>query len=152
MEKFNRVLRGYDTEEVNNFIDHIIEQVENMVNEIKEKDIRIKELEEQVEDTITLKNRIEHYEKMEDTLNRAIIMAEKTSEQIKLNAHQERETITNDAKKTASRIINEALLKAEKIDNDAETLKRNMNILKKRLRDILESQLELVDDIERIDV
>ena len=152
MEKFNRVLRGYDTEEVNNFIDHIIEQVESMVNEIKEKDIRIKELEEQVEDTITLKNRIEHYEKMEDTLNRAIIMAEKTSEQIKLNAHQERETITNDAKKNASRIINEALLKAEKIDNDAETLKRNMNILKKRLRDILESQLELVDDIERIDV
>ena len=79
-------------------------------------------------------------------------MAEKTSEQIKLNAHQERETITNDAKKNASRIINEALLKAEKIDNDALAVKRNMNILKKRLRDILESQLELVDDIERIDV
>lgn len=152
MEKFNRVLRGYDPEEVNNFIDHIIEQVEGMVNEIKEKDTRIKELEEQVEDTITLKNRIEHYEKMEDTLNRAIIMAEKTSEQIKLNAHQERETITNDAKKNASRIINEALLKAEKIDNDALAVKRNMNILKKRLREILESQLELVDDIERIDV
>ena len=89
---------------------------------------------------------------MEDTLNRAIIMAEKTSEQIKLNAHQERETITNVAKKNASRIINEALLKAEKIDNDALAVKRNMNILKKRLRDILESQLELVDDIERIDV
>ncbi len=152
MEKFNRVLRGYDPIEVNSFIDHIIEQVENMVNEIKEKDIKIKELEEQVEDTIALKNRIEQYEKMEDTLNRAIIMAEKTSEQIKFNAHQERETITNDAKKNASRIINEALLKAEKIDNDAEMVKRNMNILKKRLRDILESQLELVDDIERIDV
>lgn len=152
MEKFNRVLRGYDPEEVNNFIDHIIEQVEGMVNEIKEKDLKIKELEEQVEDAITLKSRIEHYEKMEDTLNRAIIMAEKTSEQIKLNAHQERETITNDAKKNASRIINEALLKAEKIDNDALAVKRNMNILKKRLREILESQLELVDDIERIDV
>lgn len=63
MEKFNRVLRGYDPEEVNNFIDHIIEQVEGMVNEIKEKDLKIKELEEQVEDTITLKSRIEHYEK-----------------------------------------------------------------------------------------
>lgn len=152
MEKFNRVLRGYDPIEVNSFIDHIIEQVENMVNEIKEKDLKIKELEEQVEDVITLKNRIEQYEKMEDTLNRAIVMAEKTSEQIKLNAHQERETITNDAKRNASRIINEALLKAEKIDNDAEMVKRNMNILKKRLRDILESQLELVDDIEKIDV
>ena len=35
--------------------------------------------------------------------------------------------------------------------NDALAVKRNMNILKKRLRDILESQLELVDDIERID-
>ena len=42
MEKFNRVLRGYDPEEVNNFIDRIIEQVEGMVNEIKEKDLKIK--------------------------------------------------------------------------------------------------------------
>ena len=45
MEKFNRTLRGYDPEEVNNFLDKVINQVEQMVDEIKDKDKRIKELE-----------------------------------------------------------------------------------------------------------
>ena len=41
MEKFNRTLRGYDPEEVNAFLDKIINQVEAMVNEMKEKDIKM---------------------------------------------------------------------------------------------------------------
>ena len=38
MEKFNRTLRGYDPEEVNAFLDKVIGQVEQMVNEIRDKD------------------------------------------------------------------------------------------------------------------
>ena len=45
MEKFNRTIRGYDPEEVNSFLDKVISQVEVMVNELKEKDTRIAELE-----------------------------------------------------------------------------------------------------------
>ena len=44
MEKFNRTLRGYDPIEVNQFLDHVIKQVEKMVDDIKEKDARIAEL------------------------------------------------------------------------------------------------------------
>lgn len=43
MEKFSRTLRGYDPDEVNAFIDKIIEQVEAMVNEIKDKNSELKE-------------------------------------------------------------------------------------------------------------
>ena len=32
MEKFSRTMRGYDPEEVNNFLDKVINQVETMVN------------------------------------------------------------------------------------------------------------------------
>ena len=42
MERFNRVLRGYDPEEVNKFLDKVIEQVEGMVEEIKTKDANLK--------------------------------------------------------------------------------------------------------------
>lgn len=152
MEKFNRVMHGYDPNEVNAFLDKVIVQVESMVNDIKAKNERIAELEQMEKDYYVLKEKNENFSKMEETLRQAIFMAEKTSEQIKLSAHQEREIITNDAKKNASRIINEALLRAERIDSDAEMVRRNTVILKRRLRDILETQLQMVDEIEKIDI
>ncbi|MEG2322177.1 MAG: DivIVA domain-containing protein [Bacilli bacterium] len=152
MEKFTKVLRGYDPLEVNAFLDKIINQVEVMVNENKEKDNQIKDLLKMQQDYLVLKDKVVSFQNMEDTLKRAILMAEKTSEQIKLTAHEEREIIVNDAKKNASRIVNEALIKAEGIEKEADMLKRNVKIFKKRLKEIIETQLELVDDIEKIDL
>lgn len=152
MEKFTRTLRGYDPEEVNAFIDKIINQVETMVGQMKEKDEKIEKLEAMEEEYQFLKEKEEQWDRMEETLKRAILMAEKTSEQIRLAAHQERESVITDAKRNASRIVNEALLKAESIEKEANSLKRNVVLFKKRLKDIIETQLELVDDIEKIDI
>ena len=60
--------------------------------------------------------------------------------------------ILEDAKRNASRIVNESLLKAEKADMEAEMLKRNVNIFKRKLRGIIEHQLEMVDDIEKVEM
>lgn len=152
MERFSRVLRGYDPEEVNRFLDKVIAQVEGMVEEIKSKDELIKSYKEMEVDYISLKQSKDQYIKMEDTLKRAIVMAEKTSEQIKLTAYQERDIIVSDAKKNANRIVNESLLKAEQIQKEADSLRRNVTIFKRRLRDVIETQLELVDDIEKIEL
>ena len=152
MEKFSRTLRGYNPEEVNRFLDKIINQVENMVNESKEKDLRIAQLEKLEVENEQLKEKIEQYERVEATLNKAIMMAQKTSEQIKLAAHDESELLIDEAKKNANRIVNEALLRAEKIESDASNTKRNVNILKRRLKNIIESQLEIIDDIDELDI
>ena len=152
MEKFSRTVRGYDPDEVNAFLDKVINQVEAMVNEINDKDRKIKELEEQVEENNGLKDKLEQYERMEETLNKAILMAQKTSDQIKVNAHKESETVMEDAKRNANRIINEALLKAEKIENESNLLKRNTTIFKKRVREIVEAQLEIVDELNEIEI
>ena len=97
MEKFSRTMRGYDPEEVNNFLDKVINQVETMVNEINEKDKKIKELQSMEVQNKALQDKLLQYERMEGTLNKAIIMAEKTSEQIKINAHNEAESVLEDA-------------------------------------------------------
>ena len=120
MEKFNRALRGYDPEEVNAFLDQVITQVEKMIAEGKEKDKKIYELQHLEQENIHLKEKLEQYERMESTLNKAIIMAQKTSEQIKVSAIKESETLIDDAKTNASRIVNEALLRAEKTEMEAE--------------------------------
>ncbi|MEI3530040.1 MAG: DivIVA domain-containing protein [Bacilli bacterium] len=152
MEKFNRTLRGYDPVEVNQFLDQVIKQVEKMVNEMKDKDARIKELEALEEENMALKEKLVQYTRTEETLNKAILMAQKTSDQMRLAAHRESELIVDDAKKNANRIVNEALLRAEKTEMEADMLKRNINVFKRRLKDIVESQLEVIKDIEKVEL
>ena len=152
MEKFKRALRGYDPDEVNRFLDQIIKQVEEMIEEIKDRDSKIIELEKIAQENVRLKDKVEQYERMEGTLNKALLMAQKTSEQIKLSAHQESTILLDEAKQNANRIVNEALLRAEKTELEVNMLKRNVNIFKRRLRGIIETQLEIVDDIEKIEL
>lgn len=83
MEKFNRALRGYDPEEVNAFLDQVITQVEKMIAEGKEKDKKIYELQHLEQENIHLKEKLEQYERMESTLNKAIIMAQKQVNKLK---------------------------------------------------------------------
>ena len=134
MEKFNRVLRGYDPDEVNNFLDHVIAEVEKMVSEIKAKDEEIVSLKAELVKQDSLKSKLANYERLEDTMNKAIFMAQKTSEQMKVNAHNEAQLIMDDAKKNASRIVNEALLRAEKTEMEANMLRRNINVFKRRIK------------------
>lgn len=152
MEKFSRTLRGYNPDEVNRFLDKIINQVENIVAENKEKDLKLAQMEKLALENEQLKEKIEQYERLEATLNKAIMMAQKTSEQIKLAAHDESELLIDEAKKNANRIVNEALLRAEKTEHEANLLRRNINIFKKRVRDIVEAQLEVVDEFDKIDI
>ena len=152
MEKFSRVLRGYDPEEVNVFLDNVIAKVESMVKEIEKKDKQIEEYSHLQEENASLKDKVTQFSAMEENLRKAILMAEKTSEQIKLTAYQERDIIVGDAKKNANRIINEALIKAEGIEKETDQLRRNMIVFKKRLKEALETQFELVEDIEKIEI
>ena len=57
-----------------------------------------------------------------------------------------------DAKKNASRIVNNALIEAEKTQRETETLRRNIITFKRRLKSILENQLDMVDDIDHINL
>lgn len=151
MDKFNRTLRGYDPEEVNSFLDQVIARVEKMVADIDKKDKEIKELKARLAETERLREKLEQYERMESTLNKAIIMAQKTSEQIKVSAIKESETLIEDARTNASRIVNEALLRAEKTEMEANMLRRNINVFKRRLKDIIQSQMDAINDIEKVD-
>lgn len=151
MEKFNRVLRGYDPDEVNNFLDHVIAEVEKMVSEIKAKDEEIVSLKAELVKQDSLKSKLANYERLEDTMNKAIFMAQKTSEQMKVNAHNEAQLIMDDAKKNASRIVNEALLRAEKTEMEANMLRKNINVFKRRIKAIIEEQLESVEEIDKVE-
>lgn len=165
MEKFRVVERGYDPVEVNDFLDKVIGRFEEVVKELNDKNQIITSLKKEridllqnkdasllKEENRKLTEALGHYKNMEETLNRAILMAQRTSDQMKVSASDQALVIVSEAKNNASRIINEALLKSEKITSESDLLRRNLVVFKKRLRGVLETQLELVEDIEKVDL
>ena len=154
----SRTFKNYTPEEVDSFLDQIIKQVEIMISdnrakarEIELKDKRIEELESIVKETKRMSDKLAYYERTEDTVSKAIMMAQKTTDQLKAATHRECEMLLEDAKKNANRIVNESLLKAEKAEMEANELKRNIKIFKRKLRAVIQSQLDMVDDIEKVD-
>lgn len=137
MRKFNTSLNGYNKLEVNNFVNEVTSEYENMLSKLKTQD----------EELARLKQDLEKYQNMESTLNRAIMVAEDASNQIKRVARDEPKGVLEDAKRNASRIVNDALLKADKVEQDAELLKRRVVIFKKRLRSVVDEQIEFIDSI-----
>ena len=142
MEKFTTSKDGYNKNEVNKFVNDVIIEVESMICKLKEKDRKIEEL------TKT----IEKYNNIELTLNKTILMAENTSNEMKKLAKEEAENLINEAKKNASRIVNEALLEAEKTQIESIRLKKNIVLFKKKLKIILENQIDMVDEIDNLDL
>ncbi|UKI29030.1 MAG: DivIVA domain-containing protein [Clostridium sp.] len=71
---------------------------------------------------------------MEATFNKAILVAEDASNQIKRIARDESDRLIEDAKKNASRIVNNALLEAEKTQRETEQLRRNIITFKKKIK------------------
>ena len=66
-------------------------------------------LEEQVRQ---LQERLDHFKSIEDNLNKSLVIAQETAEEVKQNAQKEAKLIIREAEKNADRIINEALSEA----------------------------------------
>ena len=154
LEKFSRTLHGYNPEEVNSFLDEVINQVEKLIESNRQKNEEILLLKSQIKNPKTsdeLIKKAQKFDELEATLNKAIVMAENTGEHIRRVAKQERDLMLEEAKKNASVIINDALVRSEKIEYQASLLRKNIIMFKRKLKINLEEQLKLVDDIEVID-
>ena len=154
LEKFSRTLHGYNPEEVNSFLDEVINQVEKLIESNRQKNEEILLLKSQIKNAKTsdeLIKKAQKFDELEATLNKAIVMAENTGEHIRRVAKQERDLMLEEAKKNASVIINDALMRSEKIEYQASLLRKNIIMFKRKLKINLEEHLKLVDDIEVID-
>jgi cell division initiation protein len=142
MKKFSKSFSGYNTHEVNAFVDDVVKNVDSMLSKMKAKDMEIDRLTKE----------LEHYKKMDETLNRAVVMAEESSRKYKENSLNESDLIVTEAKKNANRIINDALAKAEHIEEETQRMRRNIITYKRRIKSLIDQQADLVDDLDKIDL
>ncbi len=142
MRKFDRSFNGYNVAQVNAFVDDVVDKVDDMITKMKSKDLEIDRLNKE----------LEHYKKMDATINRAVIVAEEAASQYKTTSLNESDLIVTEAKKNANRIINDALSKAEKYEEDAARIRRNIIAYKRRMKNLIDQQSEIIDDLDKIDI
>ncbi|MGR3763786.1 DivIVA domain-containing protein [Rossellomorea sp. NS-SX7] len=134
-KEFSRGFRGYDEDEVNEFLDQIIKDYEILIREKKETEERLNSLNE----------RLGHFTTIEETLNKSIVIAQEAGEEVKRNATKEAKLIIKEAEKNADRIVNESLSKARKIAIEIEELKKQSKVFRTRFKMLIEAQLDLLD-------
>ncbi|MER2255174.1 MAG: DivIVA domain-containing protein [Priestia megaterium] len=134
-KEFNRGFRGYDEDEVNEFLDKVIKDYELVMRDKKELEGRVSEL----------TDRLGHFTNIEETLNKSILIAQEAAEDVKRNAEKEAKLIIKEAEKNADRIINEALSKSRKIAMDIEETKKQSKVFRTRFKMLIEAQLEMLN-------
>jgi cell division initiation protein len=133
-KEFGRRLRGYNEDEVNEFLDQIIKDYEAMIRENKD-------LQSQLS---TLQDKLGHFANIEETLSKTIIVAQEAADEVKNNAKKEAQLIVKEAEKNADRIINDSLSKSRKVALEVEELKKQAAIYRARFRALVETQLDLL--------
>lgn len=142
MKRFNIVSEGYNVDEVNRFIDIVIKRLEKLNNEKEELQLKVSSLEEKL-----------RTEKSEEVrLSSALVAAQETSERMKSLAREEASMIIEEARNNANAIVHEALLTAEKTEHEAMLLKKNIVVYKNRVKNIIKSQLEIAEDLDKYDL
>lgn len=135
-KEFTRGFRGYNEDEVNEFLDQVIKDFEMTIREKKE-------LENKIED---LNEKVNYFLNIESTLNKSIVVAQETADEVKANAHKESKLILKEAEKNADRIINDALSESRKISMEMDELRRQAKVFRTRLKMIIEAQLDMVNN------
>ncbi|MFS0823685.1 DivIVA domain-containing protein [Bacillus sp. 1P02SD] len=135
-KEFNKGFRGYDEDEVNEFLDQVIKDYEMVIREKKELESKLSELNE----------KLGHFTNIEETLNKSILIAQETAEEVKRNASKEAKLIIKEAEKNADRIINESLAKSRKITIEIEELKKQSKVFRNRFKMLIEAQLDMLNN------
>ncbi len=135
-KRFSRTLKGYNVDEVDDFLDQLTIDYEKIYKENSE-------LREQIEEN---KKDLEHYKNVEKTLQNTLVMAQTTADDIKANAQERANQIIRDAQSEAKRAT-ETISKEEfEIRKRTEELKRQFDVYKAKMEALLISQLELLKD------
>ena len=141
-KEFTRGFRGYDEDEVNEFLDQIIKDYEAVLREKKDLFERVQQLDE----------KIEYFTNIEEALNKSILVAQESAEEVRRSSQKEAQLIIKEAEKNADRIINDALSRSRKILFEMEELKKQASVYRMRFKMLVEAQLEMLqtDDWDEI--
>lgn len=151
--------KKYEKDEMDSYLELVYNNYKNLLDENKRLEAEKAELNKKMEaekaelnkKIKTLSDGVQYYRSIETTLQKALILAEKTSKETKDAAILKAETIEKEAHKRADDIVQTAEEKYDKIKNKCVRLVQQFNQYKLQLKEAASAQLQLVDG-EQFDI
>lgn len=153
--QFKKSFRGYNENEVDDFLDKIVVDFEKLLNETERLKTQL----------YTTEKELEKYRGLEKTMNDTLIMAQRTADDViaaarrttddmKENAARECQQIKDQAQYEAKQQIDSAKIKRDAILAEYDKFVREKNAFLLKLRTILESELtittQMLEDVPNV--
>lgn len=94
-------------------------------------------------------DKIEHYSKIENTIQNTLLLAQNTAEQAKANAQKEADVIIKSANDTAQRILDKAHNDVIQINDEYDRVKQEFTKFRAKFRSFMNFQIDTFDDLEK---
>ncbi len=134
-QEFKKSMRGFDPEEVEAFLIMVADELE----------IVLREKNQQSDELIKLRTQLRDYQQVEHTLRETLMKATSTVEESRFNSLREAELRIHEAELQAERIIENAKDELQELRSEINLLRAQKESFSRRLRHLLESQIELLD-------
>ncbi len=134
-KEFDKKIKGYDCDAVDDFLDVVIQDFEQLYKEnagLKDK-------------IAVLTDTVERYKSMETTMQKSLDAAKQTAADLKNSAEIEARAVLNQAKQNASRLSRQIDSEHEKKQQNLMAVQAEINAYKARIHALCESITKMVD-------
>lgn len=141
-QEFKRQMRGYDPEEVNTFLEMVAEEFEALHREKNRLE----------DETLKLRTQLHDYQEVERTLKQTLMNAQESMQLSRDNSKREADLVLREAELQAEKIVTDARKRLAELKNELLVVRAQKDSFARRLRHLLESQLELIGVLELDDL
>ena len=136
-KEFKKGFRGYNEEEVDEFLDIVKEDFENLYRENLDLKEKLKLYQEQVS----------RYKSIEETLNATLITAQTAAEDTCSAANKKAKIIVEEAELKSKQIIEDCKERIIELQNQYDNLVKEFKIFRNKFKSLLEDEIRSIDEI-----
>ena len=134
--EFKRGMRGYADEEVDEFLDEVADEYERLFKENIDLNERLESVEEKVK----------QYRRIEETLQKTLVSAQQSAEELKANATKESQLILQDAELKARQMVSDLYRERQSLEQSLAELRGVEQDFRFRMRTMLETFLKQLEE------
>jgi cell division initiation protein len=137
-KEFKSGFRGYDANQVDDFLDEVADEFERTFAENQRMS----------EEITTLQERLQQFEDLESSIREALVHAQQTARDLRRNAGKEAELIVREAKEQSHRILADSSGRVERVQESYEVLRQAKQDFSNDFRHLLKSYLAVMDNAD----
>jgi len=140
--RFRKGMRGYDTDEVDQFLEHLATTLESLL-------VNHQRSEEEVK---ALNKEMSKFKDQEDALKKAVFTVEQAMSQARETSLKEVDSLRRTAEQRAKLVVQDAELERRRLEQDLKFLKESRQNYIEQLKAFCKAQLKTLENLERPDL